>query len=100
MFVLITSKATHKSLNFRIYGTPTGKKVIFSSPVVYMLGPTGRFVPSSLRQVIAEDRPFRTEVVRTVKDASGKLLEKELLRSYYKLYGERDNVPIRRKEPR
>lgn len=98
--LLITSKATNKSLNFRIYGTLTGKKVTFSSPAVYMLGSAGRFVPSSLRRVIDEDRPFRTEVVRTVKDTSGKLLEKELIRSYYKLYGERDNVPIRRKEPR
>lgn len=98
--IMIKAVATNKKLSFRIYGTPTGKIVSFSRPTIYMLGEDGVFSPATLREVIDSDRPFRTIVTRTVKDAQGKILTEETLRSYYKLYGEKSNVPIRRPEPR
>ncbi len=97
--ILIKTVATNKRLSFRVYGTPTGKKVEFSSPAI--LGLTGSgFAPMSLRQVIDSDRPFKTTVVRTVTDQAGKKLKEERLFSYYKLYGDKTNVPIRRPEAR
>ncbi|KAF0134004.1 MAG: VanW family protein [Candidatus Saganbacteria bacterium] len=98
--ILIKTIANNKQLSFRIFGTPTGKTVDFSPPSIYILDYSGSFRPSTLREVIASDRPFRTTVVRTVKDSSGKQIKEEFIRSYYKLYGEKTNVPIRRREPR
>lgn len=98
--VLIKAVATNKLLSFRLYGTPTGKKVEFSPPAIFMLYYDGAFRPATLRQVIAADRPFRTVVERKVYDLDGKEIKSETIRSYYKLYGEKTNVPIRRREPR
>jgi vancomycin resistance protein YoaR len=98
--VLIKSVATNKRLSFRIYGTPTGKTVKMSPPAILGRGRGGVFVPMSLRQVIAYDVPFKTSVVRTVYDKEGNKIEEEVIGSYYKLYGEKSNVPIRRPESR
>jgi len=98
--ILIRSYADNKRLSFRIFGTPVGKKVTFSDPEIFLLDASGSFRPSTLREVIAVDRPFRTLIVRTVKDPQGKVLKEEVIRSYYKLYGEKSNVPIRRPESR
>lgn len=98
--ILIKAVATNKKLSFRIYGTPTNKQVEFSNPAIYLLNADGVFHPATLRQVIANDAPFRTIVKRTVKDQNGTTIKEETIRSYYKLYGEKTNVPIRRPEPR
>ncbi|MBI5701496.1 VanW family protein [Candidatus Saganbacteria bacterium] len=98
--VLIKAVANNRKLSFRIFGTSTGKKVEFSNPSIYLLGEDGSFHPSNLRSAIASDAPFRTVVVRTVYNASGEAIKKETIRSYYKLYGEKSNVPIKRPEPR
>jgi vancomycin resistance protein YoaR len=97
--VLIKAVATNKRLSFRVYGTPTGKRVEFSAPSVYMLGQHG-YVPATVSQVLAADRPFKTFVTRTVYDAQGNKIKEEKLSSSYKLYGEKSNVPIARPEPR
>lgn len=97
--ILIKAVATNKRLSFRVYGTPTGKKVEFSAPAVYILGPSG-YRPSTVREVLAADRPFKTIVTRTVFDAQGNKIKEEVLHSFYKLYGEKTNVPIARPEPR
>ncbi|MDD5383038.1 MAG: VanW family protein [Candidatus Margulisbacteria bacterium] len=98
--VLIKSVATNKRLSFRIYGTPSGKTVKFSGVSIVGRNAAGAFVPMSLRQVINLDVPFKTAVTRTVYDQEGKVLKEEVIGSYYKLYGEKSNVPIRRPEPR
>ena len=97
--ILIKAVATNKRLSFRIYGTPTGKKVEFSAPAVYILTKSG-YEPSSVRAVLDADSPFKTSVVRKVFDSTGKQLKEETIHSYYKLYGEKSNVPIARPEPR
>jgi len=98
--ILVKAIASNKKLSFRIYGTPTGKVVEFSRPEIYLLDAKGVFRPSTLKEVLASDRPFRTAVVRTVKDSQGNSLKEEIIRSFYKLYGDKTNVPIKRPEPR
>lgn len=97
--LLIKAVATNLRLSFRLYGTPTGKLVKFSPAYILMRTATG-FQPASLRQVIASDAPFRTTVIRTVFDSTGKKIKEETINSSYKLYGEKTNVPIARPEPR
>ncbi|MBU0629898.1 MAG: VanW family protein [Candidatus Margulisbacteria bacterium] len=98
--ILIKALATNKRLSFRIYGTPTGKKVDFSPVKVFLLNPGVGYRPASVAEVLAADRPFRTEIVRRVYNSSGMIIKEETLKSYYKLYGEKTNVPIARPEPR
>ena len=97
--ILIKAVATNKRLSFRVYGTPTGKSVKFSPPTVYILTKSG-YRPSTVREVLAADVPFKTVLTRTVYGATGKVLKEETLNSAYKLYGEKTNVPIARPEPR
>jgi len=98
--VIIKAIATNRKLSFRVYGTPTGKKVEFSAPQVFLLGTDGVFRPSTIRAAIATDYPFRTVVHREVKNSEGMIIKQEDIRSYYKLYGEKSNVPIHRPESR
>jgi len=98
--ILIKAVATNKRLSFRIYGTPSEKKVEFSPAAVTGRSRSGNFVPMTLKQVIALDVPFKTLVTRTVYDKDGNKVKEEEVHSYYKLYGEKDNVPIARPEPR
>jgi hypothetical protein len=97
--VLIKAVATNRRLSFRIYGTPTGKVVKFTAPLVEIKADSG-YRTASVREVLAADSPFKTAVTRTVRDAAGKLLKEEEIHSYYKLYGEKSNVPIARPESR
>ncbi|HVN67401.1 MAG TPA: VanW family protein, partial [Candidatus Sulfotelmatobacter sp.] len=97
--ILIKSVATNRRLSFRLYGTPSGKKVTFSHPKVYLLT-DGRYVTATVKQVLDADAPFKTVVTRTVYDSAGKLIKEEEIYSFYKLYGEKSNVPIARPEPR
>ncbi|MFC1568075.1 VanW family protein [Candidatus Margulisiibacteriota bacterium] len=97
--ILLKSSASDRSLSFAIYGTPTGKKVKFSKTEVFARTDSGRFIPSSLNEVIEKDLPFRTKVVRTVYEKMKKIKEDTILSSY-KMYGDRENVPIKRPEPR
>lgn len=97
--VLIKAVATNRRLSFRIYGTPNGREVRFSPPRVELLD-NGKYRPASIKAVLASDLPFKTTLTRAVYDSAGKLLDEEVVRSYYKLYGEKSNVPIARPEPR
>ena len=99
--ILIKAVATNSKLSFRIYGTPSGNKVEFSKPEILMYSTQeAAFRPATLRTIIANDLPFRTIVKRTVTDKNGKPIKEETIRSYYKLYGDKANVPIKRAEPR
>ncbi|MFA5035332.1 MAG: VanW family protein [Candidatus Margulisiibacteriota bacterium] len=98
--ILIKTLATNKRLSFRIYGTPTGKRVEFSYPKVFLLEEGRGYRPATVREVLASDSPFKTDVTRTVYDTANKKIKEETIKSYYKLYGEKSNVPIARPEPR
>jgi vancomycin resistance protein YoaR len=98
--ILIKTAATDRGLSFKLYGTPNGKKVKFSSAKVYGRSDSDEYIPMSLSSVIEQDIPFKTEVVRTVFDKNGKPLKEETILSRYKLYGDKENVPIKRPEPR
>jgi vancomycin resistance protein YoaR len=97
--VLIKAVATNRRLSFRLYGTPTGKNVEFSPPRVFILTDKG-YRPASVREVLDADSPFKTIVTRKVMSASGEVIKEETINSFYKLYGEKSNVPIARPEPR
>jgi vancomycin resistance protein YoaR len=98
--ILIKAIATNRRLSFRIFGTPNGKQVKFSGASVLGKDESGVFTPMSLKKVIDGDIPFKTYVTRTVYDKDGKLIKQEKISSYYKLYGDKENVPIKRPEPR
>ncbi|PIS31606.1 hypothetical protein COT42_00630 [Candidatus Saganbacteria bacterium CG08_land_8_20_14_0_20_45_16] len=98
--IFIKTVATSKLLSFRIYGTPSGRKVEFSGAKILGRDRSGKYIPMSLRSVIALDVPFKTFITRTVYDKAGQEIKKETIYSYYKLYGDRSNVPIRSPEPR
>jgi vancomycin resistance protein YoaR len=97
--VLIKTVATNRRLSFRLYGTPNGKTVKFTPPTVEIKADNG-YRPSTVREVLAADSPFKTSVTRSIYDAAGKRLRQEIIHSYYKLYGEKSNVPIARPESR
>ena len=97
--ILIKALATNRRLSFRIYGTPSGKTVKFSHPEVFIKS-EGKFIPSTVKAVLAADSPFKTIVTRTVFDATGRQIKEEKIVSVYALYGEKTNVPIARPEPR
>jgi vancomycin resistance protein YoaR len=97
--LLLRSTATNRKLSFRVYGTPTGKKVKFSKTKVFARNDTGKFIPSTLKEVIEKDLPFKTKVVRTVYEKMKKVKQDTILSSY-KMYGDKENVPIKRPEPR
>jgi len=94
--LLIKTIATNKKLTFKLYGTPSGKKVAFSS--VSILGSDGKV--KTLKQVIHSSSSFKTFVTRTVTDAEGKEIKKETISSFYRLYGDGTNVPIKKRESR
>jgi len=98
--VLIKSTATNKKLSFRLYGTPSGKKVTISEPSILGPNANGKYVPKTLKQVIHSNTPFKTTVTRTVMDSEGKELKKETISSFYRLYGDGTNVPIKKRESR
>jgi vancomycin resistance protein YoaR len=98
--VLIKAQATNRKLSFRLYGTPSGKFVRFSAPEIYLLDKEGVYRTASLKEVIQADRPFRIVIERKVFDKKGQLVASDIVRSYYKMYGDKTNVPIRRPEPR
>jgi len=97
--ILIKSVATDRSLSFRLYGTPGRKRVRFSETSLYGKDETGKYVPMPLTEIIEKDLSFKTKVVRSVYEGR-KLLRQDTILSHYKLYGDKENVPIRRPEPR
>ncbi len=97
--ILIKSEATDHRLSFRFYGTPSPKRVKFSSAKIWGRAENGTYVPMSLEEVIDNDLPFKTEIKRTVYD-KGEKVQEDFIRSSYKLYGDKENVPIQRPEPR
>ncbi|MFH1362390.1 MAG: VanW family protein [bacterium] len=98
--ILIKTTATNKQLSFRIYGQELEKKVFISAASILGRDSSGQYVPMTLKQVISKGVPFKTFVTRQVKDKQGALLEKETISSFYRLYGDGRNVPVRRREAR
>jgi vancomycin resistance protein YoaR len=98
--ILIKAFATKRRLSFRIYGTPSEKKVRFSKVSLVGKNEEGEYEPMTLKKVIELDVPFKTEITRTVYDKHWRKIKTEEIKSYYKMYGDRENVPIRSPEPR
>jgi vancomycin resistance protein YoaR len=91
--IMLRSFSTDDDLSFWIYGTPTGKTVIFTKPKI--VTEAGEVVS---RESFAFDVPFRTMIVRTVS-LEGETIKAEKIRSYYSNGGEGANTKIVRPEP-
>ena len=96
---IIKTAVTDKSLTVRIYGTPSEIKVKFSTPEVFGKDVLGNFSPMTIEAVLAQDIPFKTAVKRMVFDRARNLIKQDTIYSSYKLYGDKENVPIKRPEP-
>lgn len=100
--VVIQALPFKKGLTFRIIGHPTGKQVNISAPSVRYRYTTVKTLEAG-SEIPVEKKiktsAFSTEVVRTVKK-DGKVIERETIRSFYKLHGDKQKVKIRRREPR
>ena len=94
--VMIKTAATNSSLTFKLYGTPSGKKVKFQGLSLLGRDESGNYVPMALKKIIDTDVPFKTVVTRVVYDQAGKIIKEDFIRSNYKLYGDKENVPVRR----
>lgn len=97
--ILIKTLANDKLLRFTLYGTPTGKRVEFSEPKVFLEASDG-FVPSTSWRALKSGLPFRTIVERKVYDKDGQVIKTEEIRSFYRLYGDSTNVRVIRREGR
>ncbi|MFH1709661.1 MAG: VanW family protein [bacterium] len=102
--IMIKGKAADKKLTFKVYGTPTGKKVWFSRPMIFFEGE--KFRPynimseeakTKIRKALLSGKPFSTYVKVIQKE--GGLSKEKAITSYYKLTGDRENVKIVRPEP-
>lgn len=103
--IYIKAYATDRKLTYRIYGTPTGKKVSFSSPMIYfeyekqiLYNTASPESKEKIAEAITNGKPFYT-LVKVTKDHAGYRSEKIIL-SHYKLTGDRENVKVVRPEPR
>jgi len=102
--IYIKAYATDKKLTYRIYGTPTAKKVSFSRPMIFFEGE--RFIPYNvmtdeakikINQALLSGKPYYT-YVKVITEQAGYLTEKTIV-SHYKMTGDRENVKIVRPEP-
>lgn len=102
--IYVKGIATEKKVSFRIYGTPTAKRVSFSRPMIFFDGE--RFKPynimtdeakEKINMALLSGRSFRSYVKVTVEQG-GFSWDKTIL-SHYKLTGDRENVKIVRPEP-
>lgn len=100
--IVINAKPFKKGLTFRIFGTPTGKKVYFTFPRMTYLYTTTATLDAETGETVTEKvrtSAFRTIVIRTVKK-NEEIIKTEQIRSSYKLHGDKQRVKIRRREPR
>ncbi len=96
--ILIQSINHAKGLTIRIIGRDTGKKVKFSYPTIKYINTaiaTKDSETGQIKKTVLPTNAFRTEVVRAVlKD--GKLVDKEVIRSFYRMHG--DKVEVKKRE--
>jgi vancomycin resistance protein YoaR len=102
--IMIETEATDKKLTFRLYGTPSARKISFARPVIYFDGE--RPVPynvmsdeatAKIKKALISGDSFSTYV--KVVQESGGYSEERVVRSHYRLTGDRENVKIVRPEP-
>ena len=102
--VLIKTSATDKKLTFRLYGTPTAKRVSFSRPLIYFKDekPVPYDIMSEKARAKISDALFSGKTFYTyvkVLEEEGGFSKERVIRSYYKFAGDKENVKIVRPEP-
>lgn len=103
--VLIKAEATDRKITYRIYGTPTARKVSFSRPMIFFDGEkyasyntTSDNARAKIVKALSSDSPYSAYV--TVYKEEGGIPSEKTVMSHYKLTGDKDNVKITRPEPR
>lgn len=102
--IYIKAYATDRKLTYRIYGTPTARKISFSRPMVFFEGEKYRpynvmtdEAKEKINKALLNGKPFYT-YVKVTKLEAGYETEKTIV-SHYKMTGDRENVKIVRPEP-
>jgi vancomycin resistance protein YoaR len=102
--VYIKAFATDKRLTYKIYGTPTARKVSFSRPMIFFDGEAIKpYIMSSeeskerINKALLSGKPFYT-IVKVTQELAGYVTERSIV-SHYKMTGDRENVKIVRPEP-
>lgn len=102
--VYIKAYATDRKLTYRIFGTPTARKISFSRPMIFFEGE--RYAPynvmteeakEKINKALLSGRPFYA-YVKVTKLEAGYETERTIV-SHYKMTGDRENVKIVRPEP-
>jgi vancomycin resistance protein YoaR len=102
--VIIYAEATPKYLNFKLFGTNTGKTVSFLDSTM-RFHPKYQTVTAEVDGKIVEAQvkiapvPFSASSTRIVSQ-EGKTIKTETVHSYYMAHGDKDRVKIIRREPR
>lgn len=94
--IMFKTEATDNGLTMSIYGTPTGKSVSFSPPEIFVQ--KDKRTTEVSYEGFGFNDPFITVVEKTVS-LNGKVLKKEVIKSYYRFAGENGRVNIVRPEP-
>ncbi len=95
--LMIKAAAGDKYLTFKIFGTRQKKRVLFSKPeITYKENETE--VTTTEVDFSKIGRPFSTKVIKSVYIGDN-LIKEEVIKSSYKLAGEKEFVKIREPEP-
>jgi vancomycin resistance protein YoaR len=103
--VYIKTFASDKKLSYKIYGTPTAKKISFSRPMIFFEGE--KFIPydimgesglKKINEALTSGKGFYT-YIKVTQELAGFTTTKTIV-SHYKLTGDRENVKVVRPEPR
>lgn len=100
--ILIDAHPFKKGLTFRIFGTPSGKRVFFTYPkVTYRVSTITTFEEDSDEPVIKKiwTGGFSTSVTKIARK-DGEIINRGEIRSFYKMHGDKQKVKIRKREPR
>lgn len=102
--VYIKAFATDRKLTYRIYGTPTGKKVQISRPMIFFEGEefiaydvSSDEAKARINEALLNGKPYYT-YVKIFTNRAGYPSERTIW-SHYNMTGDRENVRIVRPEP-
>lgn len=103
--VYVKAFASDKKLSYKIYGTPTAKKISFSRPMIFFEGE--KFIPydimgeaglKKINDALTSGKGFYT-YIKVTQELAGLTTTRTIV-SHYKFTGDRDNVKVVRPEPR
>ena len=102
--IYIKATATDRKVSYMIYGTPTARRITFSRPMIFFDGErvksydvTSEEAKEKINDALLSGRPFSTYVKVRMSEAG--LIREKMIKSHYKMTGDKENVKIVRPEP-